>query len=446
MSRREVVVTGIGVISSLGLDTPRHFAAMAAGLSGWREDPDRRDLGPRIAPVVGLKPRQVVRNRMLRKILRPAGLFAVGAAGEALADAGLHQPTTAHDLARAGIYLGSVSYDLPSTIYVPALRTSLLADETFCFRRFAEQGMSQLDPLLIVKGLPNAPLCGISIEHGLKGPNANFANGPVSGLEAVITAARAVARGDVDLALAGGADSLLLPEHAIAAHLRDGLQAAAPAPGSGGRDLPNPALPLGEGAAICVLESAASAEHRGAKIYARIGASSEGYGPALRPENVELRSSPSWHAGRGADHRGLSPRRAIGQGLADGSPDPWETSALATHCLPADCFVPLAPALGATGAASGAFALVHGAWALFHRPVDHRPTGHENHTPGNSDHEVAPVLIWAHDTWAHETCREVGEERGTRGARPQGDNPTGKSVEIVLEPWDRAFEEQTDGT
>lgn len=391
MSRREVVITGLGVVSSLGLDAPSHFAALAEGRSGWRDDPERDDLGPRVAPVPGLAPRRAVSQRMLRKILRPAGLFAVAAAREAFADAGLDHPEAPYDKARIGLYLGSVSYDLPSTLFVPSLRASLLPDETFSFERFADQGMGQLDPLLIVKGLPNAPLCGISIELGLAGPNANFANGTTSGLEAALVAARAVRRGEVDVALAGGADSLLLPEHAIAAHLDQ-------APVDDRSPLPHPEPPLGEGAALLVLEEAGAARARGARIYARFDSGTETFGP-LSSRKVSA-----------VGPEGNLPQKVIGQGLGDGSPDPWESASLAALGLPPELFRATVPALGATGAASGALALARGAWSGWERSGRER-SGRE------ADEGAASIRIWSHDP-------------GSDGQQPVA----GKFVEIVLRP------------
>ena len=393
MSRREVVVTGLGVISSLGLDAPSHFAALEAGRSGWRSDPERDDLGPRVAPVVGLAPKRAVSQRMLRKILRPAGLFAVAAAREAFTDAGLDAPEAPYDKADIGLYLGSVSYDLPSTLFVPTLRASLRPDESFSFERFADQGMGQLDPLLIVKGLPNAPLCGISIELGLTGPNANFANGTSSGLEAALAASRSIRRGEVDVALAGGADSLLLPEHAIAAHLSR-------ATADDDSPLPRPEPPLGEGAALLVLEEGDSARARGARIYARFGGGTETFGP-LAPRKVPTQES-----------REKRPRLVIGQGLGDGSPDPWESAFLTARGLPADLFRASVPALGATGAASGALDLARGAW-------------HAREVSRIKGEEEATIWIWSHDPISD-------------GQQPA----TAKRVEIVLRPGDEGTDHE----
>ena len=102
----------------------------------------------------------------------------------------------------------------------------------------------------------------------------------------------------------------------------------------------------------------------------------------------------------------------IGQGLGDGSPDPWESAFLTARGLPADLFRASVPALGATGAASGALDLARGAW-------------HAREVSRIKGEEEATIWIWSHDPISD-------------GQQPA----TAKRVEIVLRPGDEGTDHE----
>jgi 3-oxoacyl-(acyl-carrier-protein) synthase len=365
---RRVVATGVGVVSCLGTTAPEHFRRLLVGESGVAPLTGSRGRGLPVhfeLPVQGFDPRRAIRNRMLRKLLQPSGAYAVAAAGEALADAGLASTGRGEEeggdprMAAAGLFFGSVSYDLPSRLYVPALRASFGPDERFSFERFGRQGVALVDPLLIVKGLPNAALCGIAIEHGIQGPNANFANGAVAGLEAVIAAAAAVRRGEVEVAVAGGSDCLLQPEHLIEHTLRERLwtgeapRATACRPFAAGRQGYLP----GEGAAAVVLESADHARERGARAWAEVlGDGETAAGPGGEEEALAAAASFAL--------AGALPDALFAQGIGTPADDLREArvaEALFGGRVPVTAAT---GALGYTGAAGGILAFVHALWSL----------------------------------------------------------------------------------
>ena len=132
--------------------------------------------------------------------------------------------------------------------------------------------MKLVDPLFLVKSLPNAGLCSIAIQHRTLGPNANITNGSVSGLQAVIAAVEAIRRGDADIALAGGYDSLLRMD-CIADHLISGRLASYETPQAataGHFDRARSGYAVSEGAAFLALETEEHARRRSARIYGEV--------------------------------------------------------------------------------------------------------------------------------------------------------------------------------
>lgn len=388
-----VVVTGLGVVSALGTGTDEHFRRLFAGDCGvtGRQPGPHDDLPvPVWAPVQGFQAAEAIRNRMLRKLLRPSAAMAVVAAGEALRDAGLEGD--AATLEAAGLYVGSVSFDLPFTHFLPAIEVSCDREGGFDFARFATRGLAQIDPLLIVKGLPNAGLCGIAIEHGVLGPNMNVANGAIGGLQAVAAAAAAIRRGTVEVALAGGYDSLLLIEHMTAAVVSGRLPGDDTAAG----------YALGEGAAICVLESAEHARRRGARVYAGIVGEEETTLPAenghqgleLAARQLLARSGPA----------GVPRPDVVFGDLTGRDADDAGELCAAARLLGPSAITGAVGALGFTGAACGAFSLVHAARAIAEGRVPPTVGGARRPAEGPSrvvrEAETRPMpsaLVWRSD-------------------------------------------------
>lgn len=348
---RRVLVTGLGVVSPLGPRLEPHLHALFAGATAIA--PIAGDLARdlpfvRAATVRGFDPRATVEHRLLRKVMQPSGAFAVAAAREALAMAGLQGDDTAR--AACGLYLGSGSFELPPEFFRPALLASA-RDGRLDLARFVDVGMAALDPLLIVKGLPNAALCGVSIEHGLRGPNANLVSGGAGGVQAVAAAAAAIRCGDADLALAGGADALVQPQHVIELLVRGQLASGA----DGGERACRPfdrrrsGLWPGEGAALVLLEEAEHAQARGARACGEL----LGAGDAFGERGLEDAAREALDEAGARDVDGLF---ALGLGGVDH--DRREAEA-ACRAAPGQPLTAATGALGYTGAAAGAFALVH---------------------------------------------------------------------------------------
>ncbi len=329
------VITGIGVVSPLAASLPEHHARYSAGHSGVFARDAGDHLAPRWAPAYSEWMVQSIANRMLRKLLQRTATMAVLAAGEATRDAGLHG--NAETLAAMSLYLASVSFDVPQSHFLPALEVSLDGEGVFDVTRFAIRGIPQIDPLLIVKSLPNAGLCAIAIEHGVLGPNLNISSGSSGGAQALALAARAIEEGDAEVAMAGAYDSLLQPEHLVAEVLRG--RVAAP----------------GEGAVVFVLESEEHARRRSARTYASILATHESY------DSLEVAAK------RALDVSACHPHLVFGDLLGVEQEDAGERRIARALLGPAAIVEGATDALGFTGAASGLFSAAHAALAIHER-------------------------------------------------------------------------------
>lgn len=368
--RRRVVVTGVGVISSLAHEAKGHLDGLLHGRSGVKllDRPEFRHFPCQLgATVDAFDLRKKVTQRMLRKLLTPSAALAVISSGEALRDSGLNAET----LARSGIYVGSLSLDVDPNIFIPALKASLDDSGEFDVRLFAQRGTSLLDPLFLVKLLPNGAICGISIEHRLHGSNCNITNGTTSALQAVIHGAAAIRRGEVDALVAGGYDSLLHVETVIEHEIAGRLSRHNDSPQTACRpfDRECDGFVLGEGAAFVTLESASHAERRGARIYGELlgaGMSTDndvftGDGTLTGRALAQAAQGALSSGGCGSDEVEV----VFGDGLADDRHDQMEIDAFHRMCAGRDTrFTAAGGSLGYAGAATGAFSLVHAVTGL----------------------------------------------------------------------------------
>lgn len=316
-----VVVTGVGLVTPVGIGTAETWQALVAGQSGVGpiESYDASSLRTQLAGELdGFDPEQFATRRALRSMTRNDQLALAGAA-VAVQDAGLETPAEG-DAARArrGLFLGSnkeVS-NLP-----PILEGALVAqteDGTVDVSLLGEHATSALPPLFYIEGLQAASLFYISQAYGLMGANTYFAGAAEAGASAIGAAFRAVRRGEVDVALAGGFDDATswwnMTKYDTMGLLTDenelGSEACRP------YDVDRRGAVLGEGSAFLVLESADHATARGAKVYAELA----GYGSAYDAYGL-LTPEPS----------GRPLARAVGAALRDAASAPSEVDYVVTH-------------------------------------------------------------------------------------------------------------------
>ncbi|MDH7500636.1 MAG: beta-ketoacyl-[acyl-carrier-protein] synthase family protein [candidate division NC10 bacterium] len=254
---RRVVITGLGVISSLGLGKEAFWESLRGGISGIQEIThfDPRPTGSRLGGEVrGFDPKAFMAASKVRRLDRVSQM-AVAAARLALEDARL--PDSAEQRQKVGVILGSGLSGLVST-------------EAF-FRSLLDLGPSGANPMFFPNTVPNAPASQVAIEMGLKGPNVTLSHKEVSGENAIAYAAHLIRHGKADVLLAGAVDELSRLLHFSYWRL------GALSPNRSGReeaccpfDLRRNGIVLGEGSGMVVLEELSSALSRGAPIYQEV--------------------------------------------------------------------------------------------------------------------------------------------------------------------------------
>ena len=266
----EVVITGIGVLSPIGIGRDVFWSALCEGKSGIDriQSFDTSGLPVAIAAEVrGFDAKRYVAHRKQLKVMCRDAQFGVAAAGLACHDAGIEPGKI--DPERFGVVLGadricSSLVDSEPTYY------ACTVEKQFHFSRWANEGAAASFPLNFLKVLPNMIASHVSIAHDARGPNNTIHHAEASSFLAIAEAMQTIRRGAADVMLAGGASSQLNPfdcvRHCVMGKLshRCDDPAGAMRPFDADRD----GQVLGEGAAIFVLESRRHAEARGATVLA----------------------------------------------------------------------------------------------------------------------------------------------------------------------------------
>lgn len=257
MMDHKVVITGLGIISSIGIGKEEFWKHCLQGTSGIKPvrgfdvSSYRSKLGgqlPEIDFKIFIKP---VNLRRMDRI----GKIVVSAVRLALDDSGLDPKK--EDPNRLGLSFGT------------GLGSSDTVDQFF--RSLLRDGPTGAAPLLFQTAVPNAISSHCSLEYGIKGPNITFSHKETSTEMAMAYAYRLLKEGRADVILAGGGDELSEPLH----HVYSMLGALSPGRGKGLEgmrpfDRNRNGIVLGEGSGILVLETLEHAERRGATIHAEL--------------------------------------------------------------------------------------------------------------------------------------------------------------------------------
>jgi 3-oxoacyl-[acyl-carrier-protein] synthase II len=275
----DVVVTGLGCVSPLGVGAPALLAGWLAGASGVRDGE---------APCADFDPADFLSVKEVRRADRFTQL-ALAAAGEAVDDAGWAQapPYEPH---RVGCLIGT---GIGGIATIERNQSSLAAS-----------GPNGVTPLAVPLMMGNAATAAVSMRFGLRGPAYGVVSACAAGAHAIGTAMRTIACGDADAVLAGGTESALTP---LARAAFGAMDATSSCGVSRPFDARRDGFVMGEGAGVLVLENAATARARGARVLATL----RGYGATSDAHHL---TAP--------DARGEGAAAAIGAALADAGIEP----------------------------------------------------------------------------------------------------------------------------
>jgi len=270
--QRRVVVTGIGVVSAVGLDLPSFWAGLLAGKSGIDRITafDAKDYSCQIAAEVrGFDAATVMDPKEARRNDRYTH-FAFAAAKQAVADAALD--VTRIDGDRFGVFLssgigGMATYEAQARVLF-------------------ERGPRKVSPFMIPSMIANIASGIVAIEFGARGPNFSIVSACASGAHGIGEALKTIRCGDADIMLAGGAEAAITATGVSgfcsmkAMSTRNDEPQRACRPFDKGRD----GFVMGEGSGVLVLELLEHARARGARIYCELA----GYGASCDAHHITM--------------------------------------------------------------------------------------------------------------------------------------------------------------
>jgi 3-oxoacyl-[acyl-carrier-protein] synthase II len=258
MTKRRVVVTGLGAITPIGLDVIKTWDALLKGKSGVKTITlfDTSQFSVKIAAFVDdfdptgyLDPKEIIKTDLFIQ-------YAVAAASQAITDSGF--TITEENAPRIGTLIGSGIGGLP------------LIEKTYL--TLQEGGPRRISPNFIPNVIVNMAPGLVSIKYGLKGPSYSIVSACTTGTHCIGDAARIISYGDADIMIAGGTEMATTPiglggfAAARALSRRNDEPTKACRPWDKDRD----GFVLGDGAGVVVLEEYEHAKKRGANIYAEL--------------------------------------------------------------------------------------------------------------------------------------------------------------------------------
>ena len=258
MHRRRVVITGVGLVTPLGIGVRKSWEALMAGRSGIRRIThfDTAMFPTRIAGEVhGFNPEEYIEIKEIKKMDRFIH-FGIAASTMAMEDAGLKIDEA--NAPRCGVYVGAGMGGLPAIEHYHKV--------------LLEKGPRKITPFFIPMLIINLAAGQISIRFGAKGPNSAPATACATGSHAIGDAFKVIQRGDADAMIAGGTEAVITAMGIGGFNAMKALSTRNDDPEKASRpfDRDRDGFVMGEGAGIVIMEELDHALRRGAKIYAEL--------------------------------------------------------------------------------------------------------------------------------------------------------------------------------
>ncbi len=256
--KKRVVVTGMGIISPLGIGVEENWSAIINGKSGIGPITrfDTESFPVKFAgEVAGFDAERYMGHKEVKKMDRFIH-FAVAASDYALKDSGYE--ITEKNAERVGVQVGVGLGGLPAIEKYHNL--------------YKERGVRKISPFFIPMVIANLASGQVSIHSGAKGPNTCVVTACATGTHSIGDAARLIQYGDADVMIAGGTESVITPLCVGGFHAAKALSTRNEDPEGASRpfDKDRDGFVIGEGCGVVVLEEYEAAKKRGAKVYGEI--------------------------------------------------------------------------------------------------------------------------------------------------------------------------------
>lgn len=304
MNKRRIVITGLSMITPLGIGVKGSWESLIAGRSGIKRITqfDSSNFPTKIAgEVQDFNPEDYIEYKDIKKMDRFIH-FAIAATKMAIDDSGLQ--ITDSNAEKVGVIVGSGIGGLSAIEHYHSV--------------LLEKGPRRITPFFIPMLVINLASGQISIRFGAKGPNSAVATACATGSHSIGDAYKIIQRGDADAMIAGGTEAVITPLGIGGFNAMKALSTRNDEPEKASRpfDIDRDGFVMGEGAGILILESLEGALDRGAKIYAEI----VGYGMTADAYHI---TSPV------PDGEGAA--RCMKMTLKDGGADPSEIDYINAH-------------------------------------------------------------------------------------------------------------------
>ena len=398
---KRVVITGVGIISPIGIGSDAFWESVAAQKSGISKVEllaasalpmnvagEVKDFTEESAKKEYLKEQRKSLKVMCREIQ-----LGVASAHLALANCKVDLSAVNHE--RLGVEFGANQMFSPAPVLGPGSFACSTDDNQFIFDKWGTSGLEQMEPLWLLKYLPNMPACHIGIQADARGPNNSLTLAEASGNSVLGEALRIIQRGHADMMLAGSCGSRIHPTKCLHAALWDTLacyENEDPATWSRPFNSSSKGQVVGEGACTFMLEEEAHAKARGADILgAVLGSGSSCVTDRAGKPNHRLAMVNAIK--KALNDAGISPAdigHINAHGLGYQQIDRAETEALHDVFGDQAASIPVTAAksfLGNSGAASGTLELAASLFGLKHGVVP----ATINYKPDTSDYGLNVV-------------------------------------------------------
>lgn len=270
---RRIVITGVGVVSPVGIGKSAFWESLTQGRSGisrLRTIPSGHLPFQLAAEIADFDPLKYLPEKKFLKVMSRDIQLGVASAALAMTDSDLQRNDIEPE--RLGVIFGSGRMSTTPQELADAARACSEGGADFQETRWGEDAMGRIAPLWLLRQLPNMPACHVSIEYNAQGPNNTITSRDSSAILALNEAICCIERGSADAMVVGACGSNVQPVDLARFSLFEGLSKRSDDPEHACRpfDFDRDGTILGEGAATFVVEDYEHARRRGADIYCEI--------------------------------------------------------------------------------------------------------------------------------------------------------------------------------